>query len=105
MFSEAGTIYCRVLQGSLLESLLVLLYINDIVPALSDSHAHIYADNTSIFYQDMEVTENGNVLNKEFENVCKWYVDNKLSFFSVKKNLPELDIIYSNNRIKRFHMV
>ena len=76
---------------------------------------HTYMQTTlAFFYQDKEVTENENVLNKEFENVCKWYADNKLSIdlggtkcilFSKERNLLELDIIYNNNRIKRFHIV
>ena len=55
------------------------------------------------------------VLNKEFANVCKWFVDIKLSIhfgedkitcilFSKYKNLPELNIIFDNNRIKQFHI-
>ena len=47
--------------------------------------------------------------------MCEWFVDNKLSIhfgenktkcilFSKEKNLPELNIIYDNNKIKQFHI-
>ena len=116
IFSEAGTINCGVPQGSTLGPLLFLLYINDIPQALSNTHAHLYADDTSIFCQHEDVTEIENVLNKEFANVYDWFVDNKLSIhfgedktkyivFSRDKNLPELGITYKNNRTKQYRMV
>ena len=50
VFSEAETINCRVLQGSMSALLLLLLYINYISEALSDSHAYIlYAEDNDIF--------------------------------------------------------
>ena len=63
-----------------------------------------------------DVAEIENVLNKEFANVCDWFVDNKLSIhfgedktkcilFSRDKNLPELNIPYNNNGIKQYRMV
>ena len=68
-----------------------------------------------IFRQHKDVTEIENVLNKEFANVCNWFVDKKLSIhfgedktkcilFSRVKNLPELNITYNNNRIKQYRM-
>ena len=55
-------------------------------------------------------------MNKEFANVCNWFVDNKLSIhfgedetkcilFSRDKNLLEVNITYSNNGIKQHRMV
>ena len=116
VFSEGGTINCGVLQGSILGPLLFLLNINDIPQALSNTHTYLYAGDTSIFCQHKDVTEIENVLNKEFRNVCDWLVDNKLSMhfredktkyilFSRDKNLPELNMIYNNNRIKQYRMV
>ena len=116
VFSEAGTIICGVPQGSILGPLLFLLYINDIPQALSNTHAYLYADDTNIVCQHKDVTEIENVLNKEFANVCDWFIDNKLSIhfgedktkcilFSRDKNLPKLNITYNNNRTKQYGMV
>ena len=75
-FLEVGAINCGVHQWSLLGSLLFLLYINGIPQTLPNSHIYLYADDTTIFYQHKDVAEIENVLNKEFANVCKWFVDN-----------------------------
>ena len=67
------------------------------------------------FYQHKDVAVIKNVFNKEFANVCEWFVDNKLSIhfgkdktkcilFRKEKNLPGL-IIYKNSIIKQFHIV
>ena len=74
-----------------------------------------YTDDTSTFYQHKDITEIENVLTKEFPNVCKWFVDNKLSvhfnedkfkciIFSRKKNLSDLNVTYDNNVIKQFRI-
>ena len=39
----------------------------------------MYMDGTSILYQNKDVTEMANFLNKEFANGREWFVDNKLS--------------------------
>ena len=91
--------------------LLFLLYVNDLPQALSNTHTYLYADGTSIFCQHKDIMEIEDALNKEFANVCDWFIDSKLSihfdedktkciFFSWDKNLPELNITYNNNIIK-----
>ena len=53
------------------------------------------------FYQHKDVALIENFLNKEFTNVCEWFVDNKLSIhfredktkyilFGKEKNVPDL---------------
>ena len=64
MFSEAGTINCRVPQRSISGPLLFLLDINYIPQAPSDSQIYSYANDTSIFYQHKDVTETENILSK-----------------------------------------
>ena len=71
IFLEAGTTKCRVSQGSTVGPLLFLLYINNIPQDLSNHHAHLYAEDNSIFYQHKHVTK--------FVNVCNWFADDQLS--------------------------
>ena len=76
-YLRTDIINCGVPQGSMVRTLF-LLYISHIPQVLSNSLTYLYGDNTSFFYQDKDVTEIGNVLQKEFANVCGWFVDNKL---------------------------
>ena len=39
----------------------------------------LYADDSCILYQHNEVGETEKHLNKDFENIYDWFVDNKLS--------------------------
>ena len=57
------------------------IYINDTPQALSISHTYLYADGTSFLYQHKDIAEIENVLNKEFANVCKLFVDKNLSIY------------------------
>ena len=96
--------------------LLFLLYVNNISQVLPNTYTYQYADDTSIFYQHQDATEIGNVLNKEFLNMCDSFVYNKLLLhfcedktkcilFSRDKNFSELNMTYDNNRIEQHHLV
>ena len=111
-FSEAGTLKYSVPQGSILEQLLFLLYVNDLPQSLSDTGSYLYADDTCIFYQHEDVKKIENVLNKEFSSLCQWFIGNKLSIhfgedktksvlFSKKRGLREINISFAGHFIKQ----
>ena len=116
VYSEAGTLKYGVPQGSILGSLLSLLYVNDLPQSLSDAGSYSYADDTCIFYQHEVVKKIENVLNKEFSLLCQWFKDNKLSIhfgedktksilFSKTRGLREIDISFAGHSIKQHETV
>ena len=107
VFSEAETINSGVPQVSILGPLLFLLYINDIPQALLNTHTYLYADDTSIFCQHKDVIEIENVLNKEFANVCYWFVDNQLLQFVIFNpwKVPRNWIVFSASPGLLYHLI
>ena len=71
-------ISCGVPQSSILGSLLFLIYVND-MPQAVNSNLFLYADDSCLMFQHKEVEEIERVLNNDFESICDWFVDNKLS--------------------------
>ena len=76
--SDFGKISCGVPQGSILGPLLFLIYVNDMLQALT-SALLLYADDSCILYQHTDVVQMEKRLNEYFESLCNWFVDNKLS--------------------------
>ena len=91
-----------------------LSYVNDIAQAVK-SNLFLYADDSSLMYQHRDVKEIEKQLNKDFENVCDWFIDNKLSIhfgeyktksilFASKckiKSARKLNIKYKDIKIKQ----
>ena len=77
-YSITAKVECGVPQGSILEPLLFLLYVNDMKQAVS-SDLFLYADDYCLVYQNNDVSKIEQNLNKNFSNTCDWFVDNKLS--------------------------
>ena len=112
--SSDGTLACGVPQGSILGPLLFLLYVNDMPQAVS-CDLYLYADDSCLVYQHKDVKVIEQQLNKDFSNLCDWFVDNKLSIhfgedktksilFSTKnkvKRAGSLNIKYNNIEIKQ----
>ena len=76
--SDFGKISSEVPKGSILGPLLFLIYVNN-MPQVVKSTLLLYADDSFILYQHKEVDEIEKHLNKNFENICHWFVDNRLS--------------------------
>ena len=49
------------------------------MPQAVTSTLHLYADDSCILYQHKNVVQIEKGLNEDFENLCNWFVDNKLS--------------------------
>ena len=77
----------------------------------------LYANDSCILYQHKGVDEIEKQLNKDFENICDWFVDNKLSIhfgedktksilFASKrgsKNVDKLKVRYNHVNKKQHH--
>ena len=74
--SKFSKISCGVPQGSILDPLLFLIYVNDMIQAVEYD---LYADDSCLLFQHKNVTERKKQLTKDFSNICDWLVDNKLS--------------------------
>ena len=113
-FSEPGDLTCGVPQGSILGPLIFLLYIND-MPQSVDCDLYLYADDSCLVFQHKDVKEIEKQLNKDFSNLCEWFLDNKLSIhfgedktktilyasrMKVKK-VDNLNITYKDIKIKQ----
>ena len=79
--SDFGKASFGVPQVSVLRTLLFLNYVND-MPQAVKSNLFLYADYSCLKYQHRDVNEIEKHLNKDFENVCDWFVANKLSINS-----------------------
>ena len=109
-YSCIAKIDCGVPQGSILGPLLFLLYVNDMKQAV-DCDLFLYADDSCLVYQHKDVKEIERNLNKNFSDVCDWFVDNKLSIhlgedktkcilFGTKHRLNKV-----SGHIEQYHMV
>ena len=113
-YSNPGDLTCGVPQGSILGPLLFLLYVNDMPQSVS-CDLLLYADDSCLVFTDKNFDNIENNLNRNFNSLCDWFVDNKLSIhfgedktksivFGTKrklKGLRELDIRHGDVKIKQ----
>ena len=104
-FSEKAPLVCGVPQGSILGPLIFLIYANDMAQAVN-CDLYLYADDSCLVYTGRDPKEIENKLNSNFNQLCDWFVENKLSIhfgedktksilFGTKRRLkgnPKLDI-------------
>ena len=81
-----------------------------------NSNLFLYADDSCLMFQHKEVEEIEKVLNNDFENICDWFVDNKLSIHfgedkilfasqRIIKTVKKLNIKYQDIEIKQHSQV
>ena len=68
-------------QGSVLDPLLFLIYINDLPNGLK-SNVKLFANDTSLFSVIYNITESANVLNSDLSKTDGWALQWKMSFYS-----------------------
>ena len=68
-------------QGSVLDPLLFLIYINDLPTGLK-SNVKLFANDTSLFSVIYNITESANILNSDLSKTDEWALQWKMSFYS-----------------------
>ena len=87
LFSHTKIVICGVLQGSTLEPLLFLIYVNDLTDALEKSIVHHFADDTNLLYGNKNLSVISDVINSELKLVKDWLRANKVSLNESKTKL------------------
>ena len=82
--SEICSLKCGVPQGTILNPLLFLIYINDLPNCLTSCQPRMYADDTHITYAGVDVNSIQSNLNHDLDNLKKWLTSNKLTLNSAK---------------------
>ena len=73
-----GWVQCGVPQGSILGPSLFLLYINDLCNVSELLQIVLFADDTNIFYEDVDKTSLEHTLNIELNKINTWFMVNQL---------------------------
>ena len=84
--STIKLITCCVPLGSILGSLLILLYIDDMSNCFKLSYFILFADDTTIFLSDNNLNNLIEIVNNELIHLCNWFRANKLSLNVSKTN-------------------
>ena len=74
------------------------------MPQAVESTLFLYADDSYILYQLKEVDEIEKELNKDFENICDWFVENKLSIHFGEDNTKSI-LFGSKRRLKNIRQL
>ena len=80
VFSQPACVSSGVSQGSILGPLVFLIHINDMSQTIK-CNLFLYADDTCLVCQHKDINEIERKLNEDFESICNWFANNKLSIY------------------------
>ena len=83
-------------QGSILDPLLFLIYINDLPNELK-SNAKLFANDTSPFAIVKDKSESANILNNDLSEISKWAYDWKM-LFNTDPSKPAQEVVFSRKK-------
>ena len=87
VFSDWLPVYCGVPQGSLLRLLLFNVFINDLNFSVQLSSLRLYADDTTAYASNTDISALELSLDKDLENLSSWFASNYLSVNNKKPKL------------------
>jgi Reverse transcriptase (RNA-dependent DNA polymerase) len=93
--SDKKNVALGVPQGSILGPLLFILYINDIVKCSSLLSFFLFADDTTLFHSNKNLSKLVAEMNDELNHLAVWFGTNKLSLNAGKTNF----IVFGNKRL------
>ena len=111
--SSPEPVYCAVPQGSILGSLLFIIFINDLSDNIEYASVIMYADDTLLYVSHESKEKIENDLNQDMQNLLSYFYKNELVInlkkgktetvlFGTTKRLKtedEIDVLYNNQRI------
>ena len=87
VFSDWLPVYYGVPQGSVLGPLLFNVFINDLNFSVQLSSLRLYADDTTAYASNTDISALELSLNKDLENLSSWFAANYLSVNSTLMHL------------------
>ena len=97
VLSDSSTIKCGIPQGSILDPLLFIIYINDLPSCDLYSKVRMYADDTSLTVAHSDEYTLEQLMNHDLHEIHSWLITNKLSLNVIK---TKYTIVASHYRIK-----
>ena len=97
--SQTESVSCGVPQGSILGPLLFILYMNDICYTSKILKMILFADDTTVFHSDKNISRLCAIMNDELKEVSNWFKANKLSLNAKKTNLMYLGTRKHTSRV------